>query len=963
MRLFCLILTRFSLLTISFALCTQAAALPPDINWSKIETPHFTLVFDSRHNELATVYARGAEQAFANVSPLFSVWPEKTVILMDDSTDIANGAATGVPYPLILAYPVLPTSLDSVSDFGEWSMELLTHEYTHILNFEPATGVMWPLRYIFGSIVRPNILLPRWYSEGLATYLETRYSRHGRLRSPNYSSIVRAMVIDGSLRREDISRINEVSIPEWPGGIRPYLMGALVMDELVRQKGDSIIGDLNQTYSGRIPFFINGPVEDRFGLNYAGLLEQTYTRAEKMVQRQLASINSQTVQHEFALDQAGFFNHSPTISPNGSHLAFIGKVHNVDSLIYIIKRDATGTFVFDAKTRATATGSMITRASWFPDGKSIVHDGIETFDRHYEYSDLWILDVDTKKDRQLTHGLRAYEPVVSPDGQTIVYVQRFPGSTGLSAINADGSRQVNLYVPPLQTRISRPEFLKTNEVIFSERRTDGEEVLKVLKLKKGNDGTLAADGTPQTVLAEFKPAHYPRATKEGLLFVSDTSGAPNLYLADKKLKTARAVTNTTTRIMTGDLDPLTGDLYYSKLLGKGQRIHKSPRVSWNAMPPKPPTVEPLLDTKWPEYKPQTSLADMKTTAEEYSPWWYLLPRYWIPYMYLVPGASLFAASTASSDPTGRHTYGVLVAYDSLTNRPSAFGTYTNATTQMPITLTALNSYDYVYSGNYLRQITDLEGVGSFFIPGLSNDWKGAIGWHSSTTAIPGSSLKRDGPEAQLSYSNAKKRGLEISPEKGGSASLTYRHYLPGMSDLEYDVTDLHLSKFLAGWILPERHVVALFANASLAPRLDNPVLGVSTQSSAYQTLPGIRTVVMRGYNTGVFLGRNMYQASFEYRFPLVYSYRGYTTKPFFIQRWHADIFADVVTLDGFSYDYTTKKLNTERLGRMFYGTGLEIKLDTTIAYHLPLQFVFGLYYGTDKRANPAGWFPAISLGM
>ena len=64
---------------------------------------------------------------------------------------------------------------------------------------------------------------------------------------------------------------------------------------------------------------------------------------------------------------------------------------------------------------------------------------------------------------------------------------------------ADGNRQVNLYVPPLQTRIARPEFLKENEIVFSERHPDGEENLKVLKVKKMPNGSLTADGQPRTL--------------------------------------------------------------------------------------------------------------------------------------------------------------------------------------------------------------------------------------------------------------------------------------------------------------------------------------------------------------------------------------------------------------------------------------------------------------------------------
>jgi len=946
----------------SLILCSRAQALPPGIHWQKIETPHFTIIFDATQYDLAAVYARGAEQAFAAISPVFGLWPEKTVIILDDSTDIANGAATGFPYPMIIAYPVLPTSLDSVADYGNWGVELITHEYTHILNFEPASGWMTPLRYLFGSIVRPNILLPRWYSEGMAVDMETRFSAYGRLRSSNYLSIIRAMVEEGTLRGEDVSRINEVSIPDWPGGIRPYLMGALMMDELVRQKGIGILGELNAAYGRRIPFFINGPVKDRLGVGYKEILDQAYRRAETVVQRQLAAIKAFPTQHETALPQDGFFNHSPIFSPDGQRFAYIGRVHNADSVLHVLSRaTATGQTPPDKKNRI-GKGSMVTRLSWFPDSKRLVRDGVETFDRDYERSDLWIHDVIGNESKQLTRGLRAHEPVVSPDGQAIVYVQLTPGGTALAVVRADGTSPTHLYVPPIQTRIARPEFLKDGEIIFSERSDKGEEVLRVLKVRKSADGLLAADGGPHTVLTEYKPAHYPRMTKEGLLFVSDRSGVANLYLADPKLKKVRAVTNSTTRIMTGEFDPLTGDLYYSKLVAKGPQIFRSARASWEKVPAKPPQVEPLIDPPWPEFRPAG--ADVKIERQDYSPWWYLLPRYWMPYIYTSSTLTYVSASTSAADPTGRHSYGLQVAYDTATTSPSFFGAYTNYTTPVSVTLSGINSYDFVYSLGRQRQYSDANLALGFYLWGLSNKWKGSIGWDASEMAISGlSSLKRSGPEIEISYTNAKQRGFEISPETGGAIAVGHRHYLPGMSDLEYDVTDIKLAKYLSGWILPERHVLAFFSYSSIAPRLNYPVFGVSSLAGNYQTLPGVRGVVMRGYAPGTFICRTLSSATLEYRFPLSYSYRGFSTKPFFLQRWHGDVFVDAITLDGLSYDYSLGSYSYQKLGNFFYGTGLELKLDTTVAYHIPVQFILGLYYGTDPRANNAGLFPMLSLGM
>lgn len=940
-----------------------ASALPPEIHWEKIETPHFTVVYDAKQPELGELYARSAEQAFHLVSPTFGLWPDKTVIIVDDSTDIANGSATGIPYPLISAYPVLPASLDSVADYGNWGLELITHEYTHILNFEPATGVMKPLRYIFGSIIRPNILLPRWYSEGLAVEMETRRSSFGRLRSANYLSIMRAMVEDEALHGEDISRVNEVTIPDWPGGIRPYLMGALLIDEVVRRKGDGIIRELNLAYSRRMPFFINGPVEERLGIGWSKLLTEVYRRAEKMTEKQLAAVRAAPQPAAVELAQPGFFSHSPVVSPDHQHLAYIGKEHNVDSLIYILDRDAAGKFTFAEKMPAAATGLIFNRVSWTPDSKALVHDGVETFARYRQYSDLWIYDLESKKNLQLTHGLRAREPVVSPDGKWIVFEQLTPGSSRLAATRIDGSDLVVLYTPPIQTRISRPEFLSANELIFSEKQGNGDEVFKVVNVRTGSSLPAAGFsliGEPRVVLADFQPVHYPRLTPEGLLFVSDRSGAANLYLASSDLKRARAVTNTTTRVMTGELDPVTGDLYFSKLLSFGPQLHRSPREAWRQAATAPPQIGAFVDQSWPEFK--TPEVDVDIRREDYSPWWYLLPRYWMPYVYVAPGISYFSASTSAADPTGRHSYTLQAAYDTLTTAVSVYGTYTNQTTTVPITLTGLNAYDYIYGG-WLRQTTDVNGLGSFYVPGLNNHVRGALGWDESKMNVAGYSINRSGPEAEFAFSNLKQRGLEISPERGGTFALDYRHYLPGISDIEYDVTDVRASKFLSGGILPERHVAAFFLNASLAPRLNNLLFGTSTLSGSYQTLPGIRGMVMRGYNPGVFIGRNLWSGTFEYRFPLSYTYSGFKTAPFFIQRWHAAVFADALTLDGLAYDYTNSSYNSQRIGSFFYGTGMEVKLDATIFYHLPIQFIFGLYYGTDARSNPAGLFPVVSFGL
>lgn len=938
---------------------TRAEAGDPSIEWKQIETDHFVIVFDSRHYPLAANYAKAAEQAFKTTAPVFTIWPRKTVILLDDETDMANGSATGIPYPTITLFPVLPTALDSIGDYGNWGVELITHEYTHVLTFEPATGIMRPLRWVFGSVVRPNILLPRWYSEGIAVELETRLSNYGRLRSSNYLSIVRAMVEDESLDNETIGRINE-TIPDWPGGIRPYLFGALLWDEMIREKGDSIVPELNLTYSRRIPYLIDGPIEDRFGFGYGNLLNRVFNRSYENANRQLDLIRAKGTTPMTPVQQTGYFNHTPVISPDGKHLLFIGREHNVESSINLLSRDDIKTSFTKTKSEQITTGLNITRLSWLPDSSGFIYNSIAAHDRYYQFSDLWKYNLATKEASQLTRGARAREAVVSPDGRSIVFVQNTPGGTRLATSRIDGTQIRVLHEPGLQVRISTPEFLSANEIILSERTATGDEVFKVFALERSNEGDFTVRGDARVILGDFKPVHFPRMTKAGLIFVSDRSGVANLYQASRDLKRARAITNSTTRVMTGEIDASTHELYFSSLKSSGPQIVSVPSQAWTKTPTEPPRVGPLVDSQFPEYK--TPEVDVKPEAESYNPLPWLVPRYWMPYAWINPDSLFFSASTNASDPTGRHAYRFDVSYDTLVKQPSFSFRYENATTPFLTGLQLDDVRDYLYaSGNNRRSKSGTLAAISF-IPTLPNTYTAGLGLHFSETDAGTSTFSRGGVLINATWTNAAKRGLEISPEKGGYVSIQQTKFIRGLGANEYDQTDLNVSWYFSKW-LPSRHALMLSTSVFYAPDLPSILYGRTTRGGNYTTALSQTFVVMRGYSSGTFIGRSLIKSTAEYRFPLTYTYQGAGTLPFFIQRFHGAVFADALTLDGAAYDYSGRSYYRQSLGEFSIGTGVEARADATVFYHLPVQFIFGLYWGANPRSNPLGVFPFIGIGM
>ena len=97
--------------------------------------------------------------------------------------------------------------------------------------------------------------------------------------------------------------------------------------------------------------------------------------------------------------------------------------------------------------------------------------------------------------------------------------------------------------------------------------------------------------------------------------------------------------------------------------------------------------------------------------------------------------------------------------------------------------------------------------------------------------------------------------------------------------------------------------------------------------------------------------------------PLSESYHGFDTVPAFVQRWHGAVFADAVAVDGAFYDFDFNGYRAATLDSVYAAVGAEARLDMTILYHVPLQLIFGVHYGFDKRINPNGAYPILSIAL
>ncbi|MGE5084838.1 MAG: TolB family protein [Bacillota bacterium] len=955
----------------------------PKIHWKTLTTPHFEVIFDAEQQDLGLLYGEKLEKAYEQLRPYFTEAPERTIVVINDKTDITNGYATRIPYPHIVAYPVLPGPEDSLADTGDWAFELLAHEYTHILSFEPAHGIMSPLRSIFGTVIAPNLLLPNWWKEGLAVEMETRLGQKGRLRSVYQDATLRAMVEDQSLFYYDLAEANEY-IPTWPKGSRPYIFGSLMWSQILEDKGARVIDQLTQRHGRRIPYFVETPAKEYLDRSYSEEYSHALQETELRTQAQLKTLREVLPTPYVQPRNAYLFLTAPSVAPDGRRMAVVTEDDAHNRAIKIISRPDNQTSFLDAKQSDTVEkfdqnfnpgaskdeppSGSIQRISWFPDSTKIVYDKVDVTNRVERFSDIYMYDILTGKTQALTHGLRAREPSVSPDSRRIAFVKLEGGRTHLGLLTLNGqNRSVEIiYSAPLQQRVSYPTFLDDGTIVFSLRSDLGEEYLYKFSF---------ATNSVEKILPDFPNARFAKMTEAGLLFASSKNGTSNIYLAGKNLATARPLTHTLTALFSADLDPIKEELFATMMTSKGPKVAAFKASDWKTTPQELPQIEPLFADRYKSNTEEAAKAEAQAKAavhsgslDDYSATSYLLPHYWIPF---IVGTStetgvVLQAMTSGFDPLKKHSYTLLGTWDTGINRGSLDGSYLNQVTSLPFLLNAFRRSTYL--GTVDNKMIDT-GFSGAVLPDmfwLSRYATLQIGWQyfdrtaENSTSI---NMKRTGPSAFLLYTNFNQSGAQISPESGLSA------YLGAYNYIQYQ-DYLHHSQFTAGGtmyfssFLPKHNSFMLKLNGIYTPEKIPSIYGASTESIVFKQDNPFPEYIMRGYNKGQFYGRDLVNLNAEYRFPIWNIYDGTGTDPIFWRRLTGAITLDGVATNGkfinqqgqtaadFYQDVT--------LQRTFWSAGLEGHLETTLGYIAPVNFVLGVYRAFNQ---PNGGETAIQTAI
>ena len=191
-------------------------------------------------------------------------------VILVDQADQSNGWATVFPYNLIELAAAPPPPESTIGNTDDWLRLVFAHEYTHIVHLEKSRGWIGGLRHVFGRVpvLQPNVFLPQWQVEGIATFEESVVTGEGRVPAGDFR-----MILDRAAAQGRFAPLDRAGggVIDWPSGNAPYVYGAYFHQYLAERYGSASLARLAEATAGTLPFFGSRAFRTVFGRSLGAL--------------------------------------------------------------------------------------------------------------------------------------------------------------------------------------------------------------------------------------------------------------------------------------------------------------------------------------------------------------------------------------------------------------------------------------------------------------------------------------------------------------------------------------------------------------------------------------------------------------------------------------------------------------------------------------------------------------------
>lgn len=211
--------------------------------------------FDEKDLDFALKAERVIKTDLIKVINYFQYVPRSIVHFnVDPYMRLTNGNATVFPTDVINLYKFPPANNEHLIIMEDWLTNLIFHEYVHVTHLDQTRDFLDVGRNIFGSIAKfPAMVVPRWFTEGIAVWAESYLSGNGRLNNPLFRKDLLILFLKADYCKT-IDCLDEPGL--YPHGSMSYWAGAHFMEYLENKKPGTV-KCLVEGNSGNLPFLLN----------------------------------------------------------------------------------------------------------------------------------------------------------------------------------------------------------------------------------------------------------------------------------------------------------------------------------------------------------------------------------------------------------------------------------------------------------------------------------------------------------------------------------------------------------------------------------------------------------------------------------------------------------------------------------------------------------------------------------
>jgi hypothetical protein len=413
----------------------------PEIKWEEISNERFIVVFPMGYQDEAVYTLNAAQQLYVRLTQLWGTpmkGQSKIRILLNDGYDDSNGSATFFPYNQIEVYLFTPPPDSTIGSGKDWTRLVLAHELTHIINFNAGSGFTYFMRKILGTnpLLYPVIYVPGWILEGMAIYAESQTDQGGRLNTPDYKLMLSQIARAGKMPAWGDFWGDPTS---WPGGTSKYLYGAAFINFLAEKYGNDKIPELVKIFAYYpIPYTFTHGLEPK-KLNIHQRFKRVFEKSTRELWEEfLQHFKTRTKEKPNHSNDGG--NHIGADNPNnpestenkvtlitheGRYKKYPGFTKD-EKIVFVNHnyKEYPGIYQLDIKTlksRRLIKKSGINGLYYSSQENKIYFSAADYFKSFYQFSDIYCLDLETKKVKRLTRGARLFYPVKDPSDRNKIY--------------------------------------------------------------------------------------------------------------------------------------------------------------------------------------------------------------------------------------------------------------------------------------------------------------------------------------------------------------------------------------------------------------------------------------------------------------------------------------------------------------------------------------------------------------